>query len=265
MQLKISIITMMKSLMITALPLLTCSCTEEDYFCEALTTFLWFVIPIIVLGIICILLRVFTKIPDYIFRKILHLIAAGMITILVVIPTHWWVSEIVMGICILGLSILLIIFEHTSAYQKFFIEKYKHEVLFSYLIFSIVVTSLIAFFWGFRGDTNRFLVIVALLSWAFGDASASIVGHLLGKHPLSGKMIEGTKSVEGSIACFIFAFSVSLILLLTLIHYVWWLAILEALAIGVVVSFAELFTKRGLDNFTCPIGAAIILFLFSLI
>ena len=144
-----------------------------------------------------------------------------MITILVVIPTHWWISEIVMGVCVLGLSILLLIFEHTSVYQKFFIEKYKHEVLFSYLIFSIVVTSLIAFFWGFRGDTNRFLVIVALLSWAFGDASASIVGHLLGKHPLSGKMIEGTKSVEGSIACFIFAFIASFVLLLVLMHYVW--------------------------------------------
>lgn len=255
----------MKTLMMTALPLLTCACAEEDYLCEVLKTFLWFVIPIIVLGIICILLRVFTKIPDYIFRKILHLIAAGMITILVVIPTHWWVSEIVMGICVIGLSILLLIFEHTPVYQKFFIEKYKHEVLFSYLIFSLVITSLIAFFWGFRGAAHRFLVIVAILSWACGDAFASIVGHLLGKHPLSGKMIEGTKSVEGSVACFIFASVISFILLLTLMHDVWWLALLEALAIGVVVSILELFTKKGLDNLTCPIGAALILFLFSLI
>lgn len=256
---------MMKSLMITALPLLTCSCAEEDYFCEALTTFLWFVIPIVALGIICILLRVFAKIPDYIFRKILHSIAAGMITILVVIPTHWWISEIVMGVCILGLSILLLIFEHTSVYQKFFIEKYKHEVLFSYLIFSLVVTSLIAFFWGFRGDANRFLVIVAILSWAFGDASASIVGHLIGKHKISGKMIEGIKSIEGSIACFLLAFIISFILLLLLMHYLWWLALLEALLIGVLVSLAELFTKKGLDNLSCPLVAAIILFLFSLI
>ena len=57
----------------------------------------------------------------------------------------------------------------------------------------------------------------------------------------------------------------SLILLLTLIHMVWWLAILEALLIGICVSLAELFTKKGMDTITCPIVSAIILFLFSLI
>ena len=131
--------------------------TNMEYFYEILKTFLWFVIPIIVLGIICLVVRFFFKIPDFIFRKILHLIAAGMITFLVVIPIHWWVAEIVMGISILGIVVLLLIFENTEIYKKFFVGKSKHEVLISFLIFAAVVTSLIAFFWDLE-ETHKSIV-----------------------------------------------------------------------------------------------------------
>ena len=245
---KTSIITMMNS-----------------FVYEALITFLWFTIPVIVLGIICIAIRFLTKIPDFIFRKILHLIAMGMIPILVIVPTHWWIAEIVTGICILGLLTLLLIFERTELYKKFFVEKNKHEVLISFLLFFLVVVLLIALFWGYRGDAHRYLVIVAILSWGLGDAVAAIFGRLIGKHQVSGKMIEGTKSIEGSVACFLLAFLISLIFLILLMHYVWWLALIESLLIGVAVSFVELFTKKGFDNLTCPLVAALILFLFSLL
>ena len=237
----------------------------NSFVYEALITFLWFTIPVIVLGIICIAIRFLTKIPDFIFRKILHLIAMGMIPILVIVPTHWWIAEIVTGICILGLLTLLLIFERTELYKKFFVEKNKHEVLISFLLFFLVVVLLIALFWGYRGDAHRYLVIVAILSWGLGDAAAAIFGRLIGKHQVSGKMIEGTKSIEGSVACFLLAFLISLIFLILLMHYVWWLALIESLLIGVAVSFVELFTKKGFDNLTCPLIAALILFLFSLL
>ena len=236
-----------------------------EYFYEAINTFLWFVIPIIILGIICILIRVFTKVPDFIFRKILHLIAVCVINVLVIVSIHWWVAEIILGISAIGLTVLLLIFEPTSIYKKFFIEKSKHEVLISFLLFFLVVACLIAFFWGYRGYENRFYVTIAILAWGLGDAAAAIFGQAFGKHKISGKMIEGTKSIEGSIMCFVFAFIISLVLLISLIHIVWSLALIEALLIGVFVSLAELFTKKGLDTITCPFVAALILFLFSLI
>lgn len=232
---------------------------------EAVRTFLWFVIPIIILGIICILVRIFTKIPDFIFRKILHVIAACMIMVLVIVPTHWWIAEIIVGISAIGLTVLLLIFEPTSVYQKFFVEKSRHEVLISFLLFFLIVASLIALFWGYLGYDKRFYVIIAILAWGLGDAAAAIFGRLIGKHKVSGKMIEGVKSIEGSVMCFFFAFTISLVLLIALMHIVWWLSLIEALLIGIFVSLAELFTKKGLDTITCPLVAAIILFLFSLI
>ena len=236
-----------------------------EYFYEALLTFCWFVVPIIVLGIICIALRFLCKIPDFIFRKVLHLISALMIVELIVVPIHWWIAEIIIGISLIGLTILLLIFEHTEVYKKFFVEKSKHEVLISFWLFFLVVASLIAFFWGYLGNTNRYYVIIAILSWAFGDAIAAILGRLIGKHKVSGKFIEGEKSIEGSVACFLLAFIVPFILLIALFNYPWWLSLFDALAVGLAVSFMELFTKKGLDNLTCPLTASVVLFLFSLI
>lgn len=236
-----------------------------EYIYEALITFCWFVVPIIVLGIICIALRFLCKIPDFIFRKVLHLISALMIVELIVVPVHWWIAEIILGISLLGLTILLLIFEHTEVYKKFFVEKSKHEVLISFWLFFLVVASLIAFFWGYLGNDHRYYVIIAILSWAFGDAIAAILGRLIGKHKVSGKFIEGEKSIEGSVACFLLAFIVSFVLLIMLLNYPWWLSLFDALAVALAVSFMELFTKKGLDNLTCPLVASVILFLFSLI
>ena len=238
---------------------------ENEYFIEGLKTFLWFTILVIVLGLILIAIRFLVKIPDFIFRKILHLVAISMITILIVVPIHWWIAEIVLGICTFGILVFLLICEHTEFYKKLYVEKYKHEILISFFVFIAVVASLIALFWGYRGDTNKYCVLIALLSWGLGDAAASIVGHTLGKHKISGKFVEGTKSVEGSIACFVLAFIISLILLIALMHVVWWLSLIEAMLIGVFVVLAELFTKKGMDTASCPLVAGFVLFLFSLI
>ena len=186
-------------------------------------------------------------------------------TVLVVVPTYWWVPEIILGICALGLIALLLAFEPTPLYKKFFIEKEKHEVLISFLVFFAVVAVIIAFFWGYRGEAYKYMAVIAILAWGLGDAAAAIAGHLIGKHKVSGKLIEGTKSIEGSVACFAFAFLISFVLLMTVIRYTWWLSLIESLVIGVFVSLAELFTKRGFDTLTCPLVASIILFLFSLI
>ena len=238
---------------------------DKGYFDEGIKTFIWFTGLTALLTIIFIPIRFFIKIPDYIFRKILHITAISMMSILIIIPTQWWISEIILGIITVGIITVLLIFESLKYYQDLFIEKGKHEILLSILMFFVLSAVLIAFFFGYRGNEHKYYVIIALLSWGLGDAAASVFGHLLGKHKVSGKFIEGIKSIEGSVACFLFAFVISLILLIVLMHYILWLALLESILIGVVVSLSELFTKKGMDNLTCPIAASIILFLFSLI
>ena len=234
-----------------------------DIFLEILKTGLWIVLPILLILFSLFFLKRFVDIPDYLSRKILHVVASLVVIPVIIIPSSWWVSEIVVACLLVGVITILLTVERYAFYQKFFIEKYKHEVIISFVIYFLVMASLIAFFWLYRD--NKYFVIMAILAWSLGDAAASIFGHICGRHTLSGELIEGTKSVEGSIACLVFAFAVPFIMLFTVYQYVWWLALLSALSTALGVTLAELFTKKGLDNLTCPLMAGIILFLFSLI
>ena len=233
-----------------------------DIFLEILKTGLWITLPILLILFCLFFLKRFIDIPDYLSRKILHVVASLMVIPVIIIPSSWWVSEICVACLLIGVIAILFIAEKFEFYQKFFIEKYKHEVIISFIIYFLVMASLIAFFWLYRD--SKYYVIMAIIAWSLGDAAASIFGHLCGRHTLSGRLIEGDKSIEGSIACLVFAFAVPFIILFIVYHYVWWFALLAALATALGVTLAELFTKKGLDNLTCPLMAGIILFLFSL-
>ena len=235
-----------------------------DIFLEILKTGLWTALPIFLILFSLFFLKRFVDIPDYISRKILHITASLMVIPVILIPSSWWVSEITVACLLVGVITILFIVERYEFYQKFFVEKYKHEVMISFVIYFFVLASLIAFYWLYRGEENKYFVIMAILAWSLGDGAASIFGHLAGRHELSGKLIEGRKSIEGSIACVVFAFAVPFIMLLTIYQYVWWLALLSALSTALGVAVAELFTKKGLDNLTCPLVAGIILFLSCL-
>ena len=236
-----------------------------DIFLEILFSGLWVTLPALLVIFVLFFLKTFMIIPDYLSRKILHITASLMVIPVILVPTSWWVSEIVVACLLVGVITILLIIERFKFYQGFFVEKYKHEVLFSFVIYFLVMASLIAFFWLYKGETYKYFVIMSILAWSLGDGAASIFGHLCGRHSLSGKLIEGRKSVEGSIACFVFAFAAPFIMLLAVYHSPWWLALLGSLSTALGVTIMELFTKKGLDNLTCPLIAGIILFLFSLI
>ena len=159
-----------------------------DIFLEILKTGLWIVLPILFILFSLFFLKRFVDIPDYLSRKILHVVASLMVIPVIIIPSSWWVSEIVVACLLVGVVTILLIIERYAFYQKFFIEKYKHEVIISFVIYFLVMASLIAFFWLYRD--NKYFVIMAILAWSLGDAVASIFGHICGRHTLSGKLIE---------------------------------------------------------------------------
>ena len=138
--------------------------------------------------------------------------------------------------------------------------------MFSFAIFFAVMAALVALFWWYKGDANKYLVIIAILAWGVGDAAAAIFGHMLGKHKVSGRFIEGVKSIEGSAFCFAFSFVITFGLLLVFFNaVVIWALITEAFLVALAVTLFELFTKKGFDNLTCPLAAAFILFAFLFI
>lgn len=231
-----------------------------------LFTFVMFILPLIVTLLCVRKIRKFGKvykIPDYIFRKLLHVIAFLCIFPLLYMMKSWKVALAVDLILIVSIIIILKLFENFKFYKQFFVEKGKHEVITSFIILFLMFAIMIGICWGYLGDEYRYIASTAILSWGPGDAMAAIIGKNFGKHKLQGKPIEGIKSVEGTISMFItslmFTFvSLSFSLNISLVNI-----LVTSIIVALTAAFTELFTKKGLDTITVPIVSMILLLILK--
>jgi len=219
---------------------------------------------IVALALVLIVVRFTTNVPDYIFRKLLHIVAFTSILPLVLSTDIWWVSAAVEVLFLLLVIAALLFFERFSFYKNLFVEKGKHEVIFSFVALFGLMTALIAVFWGCFGAERLYIVVGAIMAWGPGDAVAAIVGKKMGKHKLKGKYIEGTKSIEGSVGMAITAFVCLLPVLFFMSGLPWYVSVIFALTVAPVASLTELFTKGGWDTVTVPLAVSLILSLSML-
>ena len=219
-----------------------------------------YVAYIVTFALILIIVRFTVKVPDYIFRKLLHVVAFTSILPLIFGTQDVraaCISEIIFLVLII---IALHICESLPFYRALFVEKGKHEVIVSFVLLFGLMTALIALFW-----ENKYIAVGAIMAWGPGDAAAAIVGKNAGKHKLSGKLIEGTKSIEGTAAMAVTSFICTLAVLLAMSPLAWYISLLFSAVTAVASAFTELFTKRGFDTVTCPIAAALLLSLTLLL
>lgn len=211
-----------------------------------------------------IVIRYTTKVPDYIFRKLLHLVAFTSILPLVFSTDVWWIAVAVEVFFLIIVIVALHFFESFSFYQGLFVEKAKHEVINSFVALFGLMTLMLAVFWGGLGETRKYIAVAAIMAWGPGDAVAAIVGRNFGKHKLQGKWIEGVKSVEGSVGMAVTSFVCVIPVLLGMSALPWYAAVLLAAVTAPIASLTELFTKKGWDTVTVPIASAIVLCLAML-
>ena len=121
------------------------------------------------------------------------------------------------------------------------------------------MTILMAIYWGIFGDAHKFIAVASIMAWGPGDATAAIIGKNFGSHKLSGKWIEGVKSMEGSVAMAVTSFIFTFLTLITMSHLPIGYALIVSLIIAPIASLVELYTKHGLDTITVPIVSSIIL------
>lgn len=213
---------------------------------------------------VLIVVRFTTKVPDYVFRKLLHIVAFTSILPLV------FCTEDVRAACIAEIAFLvlvivaLLVCEKFPFYKSLFVEKGKHEVLVSFVMLFGLMTVLMAVFWGGFGADFKYIAVGAIMAWGPGDAAAAIVGKKAGKHKLSGRFIEGTKSVEGSVAMALTSFVCTFAVLITMSALPWYVALAFSAAVAPVASLTELFTKRGMDTVTVPFTSCLVLMLTML-
>ncbi|MFA5471604.1 MAG: diacylglycerol/polyprenol kinase family protein [Acholeplasmataceae bacterium] len=105
---------------------------------------------------------------------------------------------------------------------------------------------------------STYIGAIGILIMGYGDGLAAVIGKKYGKHPLA-----FGKSFEGSITMFIVSFLVTFVILIRYGSLA--SAVLVGLGVAIAGTVIELFTPKGLDNLTVPLGTAILAFILLLI
>ena len=157
--------------------------------------------------------RMLIRIPDELFRKILHCILLGSLPVFLFGFETWWmaVGEAV-GFALIVYPLLAFL-DRFPFFEKLTTERKHGELQQSLLLVFGVFAVVMAICWGWLND--RYLAMASIFTWGFGDAAAALVGKKYGKHKILWKFTDKKKSFEGSGAMLLTAFA-TVVLVLTL-------------------------------------------------
>lgn len=202
-------------------------------------------------------LRRLVAVPREVFRKTLHIILLGSIFVWTYAFRTWWVAAAAAIAFTVMVFPLLMFAERVPGYSELLTERKRGEIKHSLLVVFAMFTVLISVCWGWLGE--RYLVIASVLAWGLGDAAAALVGKRFGRHYIEGKLVEGRKSLEGTLAMFAVSFVSVMAVLLARGSVEWYVTIPTAAVTAAVCAVVELYTKGGMDTLTCPFAAAAVL------
>ena len=220
---------------------------------ELLHGALVFALYVIPAAAIMLIARKFLKIPDELFRKILHFILLGAYFPFLFAFHTWWISAGFAASLIVVLYPILALAGKLPFFSSFVNERKKGEFKSSMVLALLTMVISISICWGIFGD--RLLTLACVYAWGVGDAFAALVGKRFGKHKVGLPLADPRKSWEGSAA--MFASSVLSVLTVLLVRggLGFGPSLLISLLAAVATTYVELITKDGLDTITCPAAA----------
>lgn len=225
----------------------------QEFF-RGMMVFLLYILPA---AAVMLTARALVKIPDELFRKILHFILLGAYIPLAFGFSCWWhAAAFILGFAGAIYPILLLA-SRIPGFTKFTTERKKGEFVRSMAIALSVMAVSVTVCWGVFGD--RHLVLACVYAWGVGDAFAALVGKQFGRHKIRWKWADRRKSWEGTAAMFLTsAVAVWIVLLLRGGMDLFRCAV-TALAGAAVAALVEMHTKGGHDTFTCPAAAMLVI------
>lgn len=223
-------------------------------FLNGLIAFMIYIIP---MAIIMLSVRAFTKIPDELFRKILHCIFLGAYIPLLFGFKVWWHSVIFIISLAIILFPILIIAGKIPEFSAFVNERRRGEFTNSMVLALGVMAVSTSIGWGIFND--KFLVLASVYAWGVGDAFAALIGKRFGKHKISWKFVDNKKSVEGSLAMVVCSTIAVFIVLLVRGGMNPILTLAISLLVSLASAFVELCSRGGYDTIFCPAISMVIL------
>ena len=205
-----------------------------------------------------LILKKFVNMPSEYFRKSLHLVLLCSTFIFVYAFQTWWVSALAALLFIaLAYPVLMLGEKIIKTYSILLTERKQGELKRSLITAFVMFTIVVAICWGWASD--RLLVLACIFAWGFGDGAAALVGKQFGRNFLEGKLIEGRKSVEGTVAMFATSLVSVIAVLLIRGGLPWYGYIITSVLTAAACAFVELYTRNGHDTITCPLAATAVI------
>ena len=211
--------------------------------------------------VLVIVYLVFKKLPPYIFRKLLHMVAFSSLVEMTMEAPTWYIASI-SALLFAGLLFpILHALEDYNWYKKLFVEKKSGEVKKSLVLLFGMYAALVAVCWGLL--EKRYIAVTAILMWGIGDGAAAIFGRTFGKHKTGLKQADSNKTWEGTSAMFLFSFLAGISGMLIAGVDAWQKTIFYPLIAAPFAALTELLTKNGDDTVTVPVVTASVIALLS--
>lgn len=192
-----------------------------------------------------------------IVRKTLHIMYVLSILLALRSFSAWYHAALAIASFALVVCPILPFIERFPLYKRILAERRSGEVKTRLVEVTLMSVILIAVFWGWLGSGWKYTIAVAVAAWGFGDAAAALVGKACGRHRIRHRIIEGKKTVEGTLA--MYAVSCLAVFVTTMVYAAapWYHCLAVALLVAPVCAAVELLSRRGVDNITVPFSAAI--------
>jgi phytol kinase len=212
---------------------------------------------LVALLVVPLLLRAWAGLPRESMRKVQHVAYSLSIFLLLGLFDRWYLAIGAAGLLVVVAYPILALWEGRPSYRRLLADRegggeLRRQLLWVQLSFAV----LIAVFWGGLGPDWRPLIAVAVMAWGFGDAAAALVGRRLGRHAIVHRAVDAAKTLEGTLAMIVAA---GLAVFLTMLLYVaqpWTVSLIVALVVAPLAAAIEVFSRRGTDTLTVPLGTA---------
>ncbi len=122
--------------------------------------------------------------------------------------------------------------------------------------FPISFAIILCLFW----ERPNFLV-ASLMPMTWGDALAAILGRRYGRRKYS--VLGSTRSLEGSLAMFLFSWLATFLALYLLPPLGWQMSLFTSLVVAVFATLVEALSPWHIDNLTAPLLSAALLYLMT--
>ena len=235
--------------------------SQFSIFTETLRCLGIFAAYIVCWVMVLVPVRFLTKIPSFVFRKLLHVAAFSCFTVVVLSAKEWLASAVLAILIAVLIFPVLSILEKEPWYEKLFVQKRKGEIKRSLLMLFFMFAALIAVGWGIFGEPV--LVACAILMWGAGDAAAALVGIPFGRHKVKLKGTDGKRSWEGSTAMLLVSFMVGLGILFAFYKTGISKVLLTAGLGAFFGALTELFSPSEWDTATVPTVITAVLLLMA--